>query len=1713
MKYSITTFLLACLFLYRIDLSAQCSCTDCPVFTISNSTVTSTLNISGATNPTLGVNGQGLAEVCFDYSTDAIDEVDISLTSPDGTVIFLALQTGISVNSGLQFNFCFVPCNCPAMPDPGFSAVFDSAEDWVAGAPYIGTYYPADGTCFESYTGPVNGDWILTIQDFIGFDDGIVQDWSISFLDNAGVGCTTQTSCVPFLCEAYGGEINQPTINLCEGDPALDFNITVSYPNGPQPNPVDYEYTYVLSETSTGVIIDYLSTPDLSSSEPGEYTICGLSYFIDHLPLIPTPNGIYTVTDLTDDITSELFCADLAVGCWDVTIVEIFTPDISGPLEICAGEISTFTIGNYDASQIYEIFITSGITSSINLMGSTLEIVWESGPGSFCIDASGTCGTYTDCFDIEVSDGGEDILVVGNLTVCEDEIVTYGLLPAIEGNEMWQFVIENGAVINQTATSVTIAWNGFDFETGSLCVDIVGTSCEFEEVCIDVDFYKYDPPLTLNSPTSICLNEPSISFIEEDPTYLDYTWELTNLVEIAGNGTPVIEFIGAIPGLATVCLEITTACGIQEPICEDIFVEPIPILDIEVDQDICTESFDLIAIFPSGGIVTWSQISGPAISVILFPTSNQTTVITSVSGEYLYNANFVVNGCSYDQEITVNIFDDLVASVIEQTCINDQEYNATIEIIGGNGPYQVDLEELVGSIYTTDNIPSGEEYSFLITDSNGCFTNVSGTYSCSCDTEAGEMSEELLEACAQNGSAVTANYLGGETNDGNDISAFVLHDNNGTVLGNILAINDSGIFVYDPTYLPGETYYISYIIGNEINDEVDLMDGCLSSSIGQPVIFYGIPASDIPTDQEICMSEWNYTFTNVSNTFALTWELLAGPGNVDFVIDGLETGLSFEEFGTYTLEYSLINEFCGFTGQFDVSVGSAPTIENLGTECSDDLLTFDLIVELSGGLAPYVVEDLNEITNSTYTGSGFDVNQAYTFILLDALGCETQLEVGPINCDCAIELGTIQSDSIQLCEGELFDPTIISNQDYNIEEGQDTFGYLFYATENTPIDSPLFISYGETVDPNGIFTSNTWYYVRFAVGAFDTSTQIIDFDDPCFTYSDPVALIWNPVYEFDFDVHPTVCSADPFYTFEQFFPGPFPYVVTFSTAEGFELELEITEVETMVTLPIFEGITEWSIVDVSTNCGFTYQGNFTITALDPFDVEITAVDSICNNSLFGSTVDVSTLFESQEFPGTWFLDGMELIGDEIDFDGFIEGTHLISFSTEGFEGPCPGATYAFSIYVKACECPIVNSPSDIEICSTEEQVELDGLWITNFSGYWQITNPNNLNSPPVIIGSDIQVEGATPGIYEIVFGLDDNFPAQCDTEFPIFLTIEEQLSTGQQAIFPVFCSDDDQMINLVELLEDSDEGGEWIVNGTTIGNEINTVDLQIGDNIYEYTIAATEWCDASSSEVTIVQVPIPDADITTIDVLCYGDTNGEVDILILDNGFTPYSWTLNGVPSSESPIENLEPGTYVVEISNSEGCTVLIEDIVIDEPEIVSVTLGEDKTVGFNEVITIEALVNLISSDIGTINWSDLSGQIEGTDLVLIQQAISNNTITIKVTDTNGCVAFDEIQIRLDEEEIKLSNIFVPNSQIEKNRSFGVPAFPQMKAVNEFRIYDRWGNLVHEALDFDPGEQGSFWSGRWNGKEVVAGVYAYYVRYTDILDNERFIVGDVTVIY
>ena len=197
-------------------------------------------------------------------------------------------------------------------------------------------------------------------------------------------------------------------------------------------------------------------------------------------------------------------------------------------------------------------------------------------------------------------------------------------------------------------------------------------------------------------------------------------------------------------------------------------------------------------------------------------------------------------------------------------------------------------------------------------------------------------------------------------------------------------------------------------------------------------------------------------------------------------------------------------------------------------------------------------------------------------------------------------------------------------------------------------------------------------------------------------------------------------------------------------------------------------------------------------------------------------------------------------------------------------------------------------------------------------------------------------------------------------------------------------------------------------------------------------------------------------------------------VLILDAGanFATYLWA-NGSPDQYLAVTT--SGNYSVEATDTNGCRFL-DDVTVSVQTIPILNLGPSQDLCPGSSISLDA-----GAGWNTYLWS--TGETTQTVEVSTPGIVS-------VMATFGlCSDEDDIDITdICPGRIFIPNVFSPNAD-GMNDIYAVDG-ENIEFVHIW-IYDRWGNLIHEATDPD-----NLWNGNSkSGKAIPEGVYIYRIEY------------------
>ncbi|MBC5994941.1 T9SS type B sorting domain-containing protein [Pontibacter cellulosilyticus] len=191
--------------------------------------------------------------------------------------------------------------------------------------------------------------------------------------------------------------------------------------------------------------------------------------------------------------------------------------------------------------------------------------------------------------------------------------------------------------------------------------------------------------------------------------------------------------------------------------------------------------------------------------------------------------------------------------------------------------------------------------------------------------------------------------------------------------------------------------------------------------------------------------------------------------------------------------------------------------------------------------------------------------------------------------------------------------------------------------------------------------------------------------------------------------------------------------------------------------------------------------------------------------------------------------------------------------------------------------------------------------------------------------------------------------------------------------------------------------GASVTLGATIANANYTWSTGATSPTITTSTPGTYWVDVkvgnctTRATVKVSHLPLPVVNLGPDKELCQGDVLG----LNAFNQGTTYRWQ-DG--STDATFRVTSPGTYRVEVTNAEGCTV-VDEINIKYNDLPVVNLGPDKDICANTTITLDATQSGM-----TYRWQDGS-----TAPTFTVRAPGKYSVTL--TNSKGCSATGSINI------------------------------------------------------------------------------------------------------
>ena len=282
-------------------------------------------------------------------------------------------------------------------------------------------------------------------------------------------------------------------------------------------------------------------------------------------------------------------------------------------------------------------------------------------------------------------------------------------------------------------------------------------------------------------------------------------------------------------------------------------------------------------------------------------------------------------------------------------------------------------------------------------------------------------------------------------------------------------------------------------------------------------------------------------------------------------------------------------------------------------------------------------------------------------------------------------------------------------------------------------------------------------------------------------------------------------------------------------------------------------------------------------------------------------------------------------------------------------------------------------------------------------------------------------------------------------------------------------------------------------NGLLLSGQDSLVAVAGFAGIYalEVTDISNGCIESDTTEVIALAAPIEDVLSEIIPPSCTGRLDGEVLIDSIVGGAPPYVVSFdNGPFISTTEFSNLAPGIYNIIIEDSNGCTWQ-DSMSIPETSSFEVNLERDTTILLGQSDTLIAIPSI--TEIDSVWWWPNDGiPIPSNSLSYIVAPSITTVYSVWVSTSDGCITTNHVTIKVRKDApIYAPNIFSPNED-GNNDVFLLFAGSDVVIIREFRVFDRWGNMVHEATDFAPNDEQYGWDGNFEGSPMDPAVFVFY---------------------
>lgn len=261
-----------------------------------------------------------------------------------------------------------------------------------------------------------------------------------------------------------------------------------------------------------------------------------------------------------------------------------------------------------------------------------------------------------------------------------------------------------------------------------------------------------------------------------------------------------------------------------------------------------------------------------------------------------------------------------------------------------------------------------------------------------------------------------------------------------------------------------------------------------------------------------------------------------------------------------------------------------------------------------------------------------------------------------------------------------------------------------------------------------------------------------------------------------------------------------------------------------------------------------------------------------------------------------------------------------------------------------------------------------------------------------------------------------------------------------------------------------------------------------------YTLTITDKNACKSINAFVITEPDPiEVTANTTDVTCFDLKDGTISIKA-KGGTAPYKYSADGaIYNGRSIVVGLRAGNYNVYVKDINDC---INDatVTVSQPDKFELEVIGDTTLYYGLTAP---LATSYKNNVGEVRFEWTAPSNDWLSCLTCPKvdvkAKTTSTIYVKAKDENNCKAeaFATIKLRRDK-SVFVPTGFSPNNDKE-NDVLMIHGKNDVK-VSFFRVFDRWGEMLFEAKDFQVNDPNIGWDGTYRGANMPAGSYVWFMQ-------------------